>query len=73
MQQLRSGFIVLMVLIFTATAHSQRDSASARLHVAVFSPLYLDSAFDAIDSYRYGKTFPRFFNAGLEFYEGVQL
>lgn len=61
-----------MVLIFTAPAHSQRDS-SAGIHVAVFTPLYLDSAFDPIDNYRYNKTFPRFFNAGLEFYEGVQL
>lgn len=73
MQQLRFGFILLVFLIFTGSAHSQKDSASGSLHVAVFTPLYLDSAFDAINTYRYGKTFPRFFNAGLEFYEGVQL
>jgi hypothetical protein len=36
-------------------------------------PLYLDSAFDASGSWRFGKQFPRYFLPGLEFYEGVQL
>jgi len=41
--------------------------------IAVFVPLYLDSAFDAGNNYRYDKNFPKFINPGLEFYEGVQL
>jgi len=41
--------------------------------IAIFSPLYLDSAFDDLNNYRYEKQFPRFINPGLEFYEGVQL
>jgi ABC-type branched-subunit amino acid transport system substrate-binding protein len=41
--------------------------------IAVFAPLFLDSAFDATGQYRFGKTFPKFINPGLEFYEGVQL
>ena len=41
--------------------------------VAIFSPLYLDSAFDDLNNYRYEKQFPKFINPGLEFYEGVQL
>ena len=41
--------------------------------IAIFAPLYLDSAFDATNSYRYDKAFPKFLNPGLEFYEGVQL
>ena len=40
--------------------------------VAVFAPLYLDSAFLG-DSYRYNKTFPRFTLQGFEFIQGVQL
>ncbi|HMT97264.1 MAG TPA: ABC transporter substrate-binding protein [Ferruginibacter sp.] len=40
--------------------------------VAVFSPLYLDSAFLG-ESYRYNKTFPRFTLQGFEFVQGVQL
>src|SRR4051812_9820934 len=53
-------------------AHIQ-DSANLRHKVAIFVPLYLDSAFDASNSYRYDKSFPKFINPGLEFYEGVQL
>ena len=41
--------------------------------IAVFVPLYLDSAFDATNNYRYDKSFPKFINPGLEFYEGAQL
>ncbi len=41
--------------------------------IAIFSPLYLDSAFDELNNYRYEKQFPKFINPGLEFYEGVQL
>jgi ABC-type branched-subunit amino acid transport system substrate-binding protein len=39
--------------------------------IALFVPLYLDSAFDATDTYRYGKTFPRQSISGLEFYLGA--
>jgi hypothetical protein len=42
-----------------------------RQKVAVFAPLYLDSAF-AGGSYRYDKSFPKFLNPGLEFYQGAQ-
>lgn len=42
--------------------------------IAIFTPLYLDSAFDNFDEYRYAKNlFPKFINPGLEFYEGAQL
>src|SRR5688572_31474466 len=40
--------------------------------IAIFAPLYLDSAFDATNGYRYDKAFPKFINPGLEFYEGIQ-
>src|SRR5688500_6646239 len=42
-----------------------------RQKVAVFTPLYIDSAFDGSE-YRYDKTFPKFLNPGIEFYQGVQ-
>lgn len=73
MQRMKIGLLVLMLFIHALPALSQKDTISKRFHIAIFSPLYLDSAFDATDSYRYGKSFPRFINAGLEFYEGVQL
>ena len=46
---------------------------TSKQKIVVFAPLYLDSAFDVINNYRYDKTFPKFINPGLEFYEGVQL
>ncbi len=42
--------------------------------IAIFAPLYLDSAFNDTLGYRYAKNiFPKFINPGLEFYEGAQL
>jgi hypothetical protein len=54
-------------------ARAQMDSASKRHRIAVFVPLYLDSAFDVTGNYRFDKIFPKFLNPGLEFYEGAQL
>ena len=57
-------------------AHAQTDTSStdtSRYRVAIFSPLYLDSAFNDSGSYRYDKSFPKFINPGLEFYEGAQM
>ncbi|HEY0677469.1 MAG TPA: amino acid ABC transporter substrate-binding protein [Chitinophagaceae bacterium] len=77
---MRSGKIYLLILfalfqgIFSYSQDStSRDTTNSRLKVSVFTPLYLDSAFDASGSYRYEKYFPKFINPGLEFYEGVQL
>ena len=59
---------------FLARCRSQNSSAQTGKHkIAIFSPLYLDSAFDDLNNYRYEKQFPKFINPGLEFYEGVQL
>lgn len=53
--------------------NAQTDSVKKH-KIAVFAPLYLDSAFDANNEYRYAKnTLPHIINPGLEFYEGVQL
>lgn len=53
------------------TAHQHPDTARRKL--LIFAPLYLDSAFDATGNYRYDKSFPKFINPGLEFYEGAQM
>jgi hypothetical protein len=70
---MKIGLIVLLVFVQTIPAFSQKDTVTRRFHIAIFTPLYLDSAFDATETYRYGNTFPRLLNAGLEFYEGAQL
>ena len=49
------------------------NAQNSKQKIAVFAPLYLDSAFDATNTYRYDKAFPKFLNHGLEFFEGVQL
>lgn len=41
--------------------------------IAIFTPLYLDSAFDAAGNFRYEKTGAKFAGQGLDFYYGVQL
>jgi hypothetical protein len=59
-------------VVKTDSAVRHSDS-NARHSVALFLPLYLDSAFDATGNYRYDKNFPKFINPGLEFYEGATL
>jgi hypothetical protein len=70
------GFTSILMLLLIAglsVTRAQTPSPAQRVSIAVFSPLYLDSAFDASYSYRYGKNFPKFFSSGLEFFEGAQL
>jgi hypothetical protein len=53
---------------------AQNDSQHIKHKIAIFVPLYLDSAFGHADEYRYAKNvLPKFINPGLEFYEGAQL
>lgn len=61
--------LIAYCLLPTADCAAQNN----RQKIAVFAPLYLDSAFDATNTYRYDKAFPKFLNPGLEFYEGIQL
>jgi hypothetical protein len=65
--------IVLSILCKSNSSLAQADTVHKRYTVAVFTPLYLDSAFDAAGNYRYDKNFPKFISPGLEFYEGVKL
>lgn len=45
-----------------------------KIRIALFAPLYLDSAFDKNNGDRFGaKQFPKFIVPGLEFYEGALL
>lgn len=69
----RKIFVLLLIASLQALCSFSQDSLAKRYQVAVFTPLYLDSAFDQAGNYRYEKYFPKFINPGLEFYEGVQL
>jgi len=41
--------------------------------IAIFTPLYLDSAFDGAGNFRYERTGAKFSTQGLDFYYGAQL
>ncbi|HEV7620082.1 MAG TPA: ABC transporter substrate-binding protein [Flavisolibacter sp.] len=41
--------------------------------IAVFTPLYLDTVFDAAGNFKPDKSFPKYLNAGVDFYQGVQM
>ena len=70
MKRVFLSLVMLTVLFFCAAA----QDTTAKRRLAIFAPLYLDSAFDYNDEYRYAKNvFPKFINPGLEFYEGAQL
>ena len=64
--------VLIILLLLAGTAAAQVPAPVSK--IAVFAPLYLDSAYDNQSEYRYAKnTFPKFINPGLEFYEGAQL
>lgn len=66
---MKKFFSILLAFCFVASfeANAQRHK------IAIFAPLYLDSAFNYAGDYRFNKTFPKFLNPGVEFYQGVQL
>ena len=69
-----SFFLALLAFFFLTSAVHAQNGQTPKLHkIAVFVPLYLDSVFNKENDYTYGKSFPKFLNPGLEFYEGVQL
>lgn len=65
--------LAVLALLQVMTVFSQDTALNKRHQIALFAPLYLDSAFDATGNYRYAKNFPKFINPGLEFWEGAQL
>lgn len=70
----RKNYFGFVVLSFIYCLLSFCGSAQNPIHkIGIFTPLFLDSAFDEGNNYRYEKQFPKFLNPGLEFYEGVQL
>lgn len=72
-KQLYSFLLVLVCSLFQFI-NAEAQTKIRKHKIAVFAPLYLDSAFNDMDEYRYAKTeFPKFINPGLEFFEGVQL
>ena len=68
----RSVFFAL-ILSFTCL-HSLAQNGTTRHRIGIFAPLYLDSAFDGTNEFRYPKsTFPKYLSPGVEFIEGARL
>ena len=68
MKKIISFFVLFFICV--SILHAQQIK---KHKIAIFSPLYLDSAFDASGNFLYEKTGARFVNAGLDFYYGAQL
>src|SRR5215208_6385709 len=65
--------LLISILSLLLVVHANAQEVPKH-KIAIFVPLYLDSAFDNDNEYRYAKNvFPKFINPGLEFYEGAQL
>jgi ABC-type branched-subunit amino acid transport system substrate-binding protein len=70
---------ILIATIFTSVnvkaqveVSATKASAEKKFHVAIFAPLYLDSAFDG-NSYIYKGSFPKFSQAGFDFVQGAMI
>ena len=67
-------FLLLFLCSLFQVINAGAQSNIRKHKVAVFAPLYLDSAFTSSGKYKYANTeFPKYINPGLEFFEGVQL
>ncbi len=64
--------ILLLIFLVFGQAMQVHAQTQKQHQIALFIPLYLDSAFDASATYRYGKSFPKQSIPGLEFYLGAE-
>jgi hypothetical protein len=72
MRILRKFILVFIILISHYSASAQEQSKVWK--VAVFAPVYLDSAYTQDGNYRLGnQILPRYMMPGLDFYNGVML
>jgi ABC-type branched-subunit amino acid transport system substrate-binding protein len=70
---MKKSILFFLVVALIGSMNVKAQSVSERKQVAIFLPLFLDSAFDGTGNYRYGKSFPKQSINGLEFFEGAQL
>lgn len=76
---MKKTFLILLAFLSTtisvyAQVVTAAGSSQTRHKMAIFTPLYLDEAFDETGSYRFStKAFPKNAIPGLEFYHGVSM
>lgn len=67
-------YIFFLISFLSVAIAAQAQVSGTRNKMAIFTPLYLDNAFDAAGSYRFNsKSFPKNSIAGLEFYHGASM
>jgi len=65
---------IFLFVILMSALNAQAQDSSKVWKVAVFAPVYLDSAYTAEGNYRLGnQILPRYMMPGLDFYNGVML
>ena len=62
---------LLFPVVFCLLSFGTNAQSIERQKIAIFTPLYIDSAFEG-SVYKFDKSFPKFLNPGVEFYQGVQ-
>jgi ABC-type branched-subunit amino acid transport system substrate-binding protein len=75
----KKSIYILIATIFTSVniiaqveVSATKATAEKQFHVAIFAPLYLDSAFDGT-TYNYKGTFPKFSQQGFDFVQGAMI
>lgn len=66
-------FISPLLLLQVQNVSGQSNDTVVKQRIAIFAPLYLDSAFDASGNFKFAEGLPKYISPGLEFYEGTQL
>lgn len=66
----KNAYLLFAYCLLHFSVHAQEIK---KHKIVIFTPLYLDSAFDAAGNFRYEKTGAKFVNAGLDFYYGAQM
>jgi len=69
---MRFVFRLFFMLSFSSFALFAKAQTALHYKIAVFAPLFIDSAFDG-NNYKAGNTIPKTILPGLEFYNGVML
>jgi hypothetical protein len=72
MNMIRKSILGLLWLL-TGFYNNVTAQQVQRHKIALFAPLYLDSAFDALGNFIPMKAFPRYLTPGLDFYMGAQM
>ncbi|HEU4471745.1 MAG TPA: ABC transporter substrate-binding protein [Flavisolibacter sp.] len=66
-------FFLSLFLIALSALPGKADAQAQKQKIAIFTPLFLDSAFDAQGNFRFEKTGAKFLTPGLDFYYGAQM